>query len=99
MSVQWQQGKFRLCANCFICWVAVVNPRLQDLRQKTPPTAVLSILTTRPLPIREKRIASSHIVSYIQHNSEPILARKIHHLALTPGTRLLIYHFFCVNDT
>ena len=37
-----------------------------------------SVLTTREWNIRQKRIGTNHIVSYIRHKSEPILGYVTH---------------------
>ena len=48
-------------------------------RHLPPPTAMASVLTIWPPPIRHKRTDTNRTVAHTGHNSEPIRMGKIHH--------------------
>ena len=58
-----------------------------------PPTTAPRVLTTRPLPIRWKRIDTSRMVLQAVHNSEPILDRNDSPLGALQLALAYKYHF------
>ena len=42
ISVHWQQGKYQIWANCFMCWMPAANPGPQS-EATPPPTNVSSV--------------------------------------------------------
>ena len=79
-------------------WVPYSIRKLQSLTDNySPAVAVVSMLTTRPWPIRQERIDNSFRVSYASHSSETILDRKESplsdlHLALA------LRYYFCMEN-
>ena len=56
VSVHWQQGKFQLCANCFMSWRQFRKWASESQRLLPPLTGVFNVLNTRPC---QRRIGTS----------------------------------------
>ena len=88
-SVHWLQGKCQLWANCFMCWMPAAN--LGPLTWETLIRHSLlwaACLTSRPWPIRQKRIGTSRTVQNPAQSNESIRAGKFTIGLLTSGTGL-----------
>ena len=75
VSVYWQQVKYQLWANCFMCWMPVLNPGLYTLRQ---PSRQLLCRASWPLSHdpSAKRIGITCKVSDTRYSTEPIIGRQ-----------------------
>ena len=58
------------------------GPSNASLEATPPSTIVPSVLTTRPWPVRQKRMALVVWVSHTRHNSKPIPVETIVHWAV-----------------
>ena len=61
-------------------WIAscaewLLRTRASESQATLSPAIISIVLITRPWPIHQKRIGTSHIVSYIRYNNEPTLIR------------------------
>ena len=76
-----------------------LRKRASESQATVPPAAVPGVPTTRPWPIRQKRIGTNRMLSNTRHNSELILDRDdsplgCFHLAMTyVWTKRPLYRF------
>ena len=64
VSVHWQQGKFQVWANCFMCWIALWNIGPHCTDPSRSPTNVTKVRATLPITVCQKGIGTGCVVSH-----------------------------------
>ena len=76
VSMHWQQGKYQLWANCYMCWMPVANSKPHNLWQLRHPLLRRASSPLGPDPSVKNGWALT-VWSDTQHNNEPTMGRKV----------------------